>query len=111
MEPVAHSTPPARDRDRRSQLSTAEATALLEAAGVNAGTADVAALLDHTEGWAAGLYLAALLLRSDSDRSSKTVEDFTGADSVVADYLRDELLAKLPPDEQSFLIHASLLAG
>jgi LuxR family transcriptional regulator, maltose regulon positive regulatory protein len=91
------------------KLTSAEAAALLEAAGVNAGAADVAALLDHTEGWAAGLYLAALMLRTESDRSRKTIEEFTGADNIVADYLRDELLAQLSPEEQTFLIRASLL--
>jgi LuxR family transcriptional regulator, maltose regulon positive regulatory protein len=90
-------------------LSRVEATALLEAAGVSPEPAEVTALLERTEGWAAGLYLVALLLRTSSDRSKQTVAEFTGADSVVADYLRDELLAKLPLDEQTFLIRASVL--
>ena len=47
-----------------------------------------------TEGWPAGLYLAALSVRAEPDAHA-AVESFAGDDRLVADYLRDELLAPL----------------
>ena len=64
--------------------------------------------MEQTEGWAAGLYLAARFLAATAGRPRHAVEDFTGSDSVVADYLR-ELLLGLAPEDQAFLMRISLL--
>jgi LuxR family maltose regulon positive regulatory protein len=90
------------------RLNAVEAAALLDATGVKAEPESVADLLDQTEGWAAGLYLAARYLAATAGRAKQTVADFTGSDGVVADYLR-ELLLGLPPGDQTFLMQLSLL--
>ena len=90
------------------RFDVVDADALLEATGVNLVPQAVADLLDRTEGWPAGVYLAARFLAATAGRPRQTVADFTGADSVVADYLR-ELLLSLPPEDQRFLLRISLL--
>jgi LuxR family maltose regulon positive regulatory protein len=71
--------------------------------------ADVEGLQARTEGWAAGLYLAALSLRDREDRSS-FVAAFAGDDRHLVDYLGDEVLAGLSPDRRRFLLHTSVLS-
>ena len=68
----------------------------------------VHALHGRTEGWAAGLQLAALGLR-DSPDPDQFVADFAGDDRHVADYLSGEVLAVQPPEVTDFLLQASLL--
>jgi LuxR family transcriptional regulator, maltose regulon positive regulatory protein len=70
---------------------------------------DVRALEARTEGWAAGLQMAALTLQSRSDRHG-FVEAFMGDDRYIADYLVEEVLQRLSPDVQSFLLQTSVLA-
>jgi LuxR family maltose regulon positive regulatory protein len=70
-------------------MSHREAAALLGGAGVDAGRHDLDALVAHTEGWPAGLYLAALALRAGSSRSEAGFS-VTGDDRFVGDYLRSE---------------------
>ena len=65
--------------------------------------------MHRTEGWPAGLYLAALSLREQPDRDH-AVARFAGDDRLVADYLRDELLAGLPHEDLRFLTSTSVLA-
>ena len=62
----------------------------------------------RTEGWPAGLYLAALSLRDQPDRG-RALAHFAGDDRLVADYLRDELLAEQSGDRVSFLTRTSVL--
>jgi LuxR family maltose regulon positive regulatory protein len=90
------------------RLSPTESAALLEAVGLDPARHDVAALHERTEGWAAGLYLAALSLRSRGGRPAGP-DSVAGDDRVVSEYLRDELLASLAPDLQEFLLRSSLL--
>ena len=56
-------------------------------------------MLDRTEGWPAGLYLAALIAREHP----ADVINITGADRYVADYLYRESMASQPEDVQRFL--------
>jgi LuxR family maltose regulon positive regulatory protein len=88
-------------------LTEDEAGALLRAAGVDIPAADVAELERRTEGWAAGLYLAAVSLRAGRGRPA--VETFGGDDRYVADYLREELLASLSEDQVRFMTRTSVL--
>jgi len=69
---------------------------------------DVERLQARTEGWAAGLYLAALSLRSREDRGA-FVQAFAGDDRHLVDYLGDEVLTDLVPERRSFLLHTSVL--
>jgi len=89
-------------------MGRSEAAALLDGAGLRLERDDVDALLRRTEGWPAGLYLAALSLHDQPDIRT-AVEGFAGDDRVVADYLRDELLAPLSPGQISFLARTSVL--
>jgi LuxR family maltose regulon positive regulatory protein len=92
---------------RELQMTRGEAAEALGGLGLR--PADVALLVHRTEGWPAGLYLAALSLREQPDRD-RAVARFAGDDRLVADYLRDELLAGLPPEHMRFLTSTSVLA-
>jgi LuxR family transcriptional regulator, maltose regulon positive regulatory protein len=85
----------------------AEARALLEATGVALSDAETAELVGRTEGWPAGLYLAALALKAGARRTVGF--RFTGDDRFMADYLRSELLAHLPTELLAFLTRTSVL--
>ncbi|HTE62381.1 MAG TPA: LuxR C-terminal-related transcriptional regulator, partial [Solirubrobacteraceae bacterium] len=86
-----------------------EAGELLAAAGVQLSDERLALLHQRTEGWAAGLRLAALALagRADPDMLAGR---FSGADRTVAEYLGDEVLAGQPPAVRRLLRRTSLLA-
>jgi LuxR family maltose regulon positive regulatory protein len=66
------------------------------------------ALHSRTEGWAAGVQLAALGLRDHEDPGA-FVADFAGDDRHVADYLSGEVLARLPDDITDFLVATAVL--
>ena len=66
-------------------------------------------LEERTEGWPAGLYLAALTMRSRPDRI-RFVADFAGSSRHVVDYLSAEVLDGLEPDDRSFLLSTSILS-
>jgi LuxR family maltose regulon positive regulatory protein len=85
-----------------------EAQALLEGAGVQLTSAEVAELVGRTEGWPVGLYLAALA-RNAGGRQHQAGFGFTGDDRFMADYLRSELLAHLAPELVVFLTRTAVL--
>ena len=85
-----------------------EARELLTASGVDAAPEVVEQLWERTEGWAAGLRLAALALRGHAD-PARFVAEFAGDDSTVADYLLGEVLAQQPVDLREFLLHISVV--
>jgi LuxR family maltose regulon positive regulatory protein len=89
-------------------MTATEGAALLAKSGLDLGPAEVEMLVRKTEGWPAALHLATLELRDHADPSA-AVERFGGDDAIVADYLRDEVLAGLPPDASEFLTRASVL--
>jgi LuxR family maltose regulon positive regulatory protein len=89
-------------------MTRSEAGALLTAAGIHLASDGLDRLMDRTEGWPAGLYLAALSLRAQPNVDA-ALSRFAGDDQVVADYLRDELMAKLEPDLVDFLHRTSIL--
>ena len=70
--------------------------------------AQLTALLERTEGWIAGLHLAALSLldREDIDEG---IQQFAGSDRYVADYLMEELWSRLDPKVQHYLLATSIL--
>ena len=69
---------------------------------------DVVRLRELTEGWAAGLYLATLTIRG-RENAHELIEAFAGDDRHVVDYLSAEVLAGLPAETRSFLLHTSVL--
>ena len=69
---------------------------------------DVAILSERTEGWIAGLQLAALSLRKRQDLSG-FVKDFAGSSRFVLDYVQQDILARLPVPLQDFLLQTSIL--
>ena len=85
-----------------------EARALLEAAGVRLAGAEVTDLHRRTEGWPVGLYLAALALKGGGRQATAGVA-FSGDDRFVADYLRSEVLARVPPAQVRFLTRTAVL--
>ena len=88
-------------------LSRREAQQLLRHAGVEDPEIDASRLVDRTEGWATGLYLAALSLQAAGVR--RDVDEFAGDDRFVADYFRSEYLSHLRPAEVRFLTRTSVL--
>ncbi len=90
------------------RLDEQEAGMLLAEAGVELDADEVSELTERTEGWPAGLYLAALSMRAGG-AGSVTAEGFTGGDRFVSEYFRLELLSRLPEAEAQFLKHTSIL--
>ena len=95
-------------RSRDLAMTEAEGAPLLAETGLTLGSPEVSTLMDRTEGWPAGLYLAALALRDAADLR-RAVARFAGDDRVVIDYLRDELLSRLADEQVSFLTRTSVL--
>ena len=89
-------------RADRLRFSPAETATLLERSGLRLTPAQVDTLHQRTGGWAAGLRLAALALTRTTDRDA-FLDQFSGNDSSVADYLVGEVLSTLPDDIQEFL--------
>ncbi|HZG68404.1 MAG TPA: LuxR C-terminal-related transcriptional regulator, partial [Herpetosiphonaceae bacterium] len=87
-----------------------EATGFLtDVMSLDLAVEDVAALEERTEGWIAGLQLAALSLQGSHDAIS-FIKSFTGSDHFVTDYLVEEVLHQQPARVQSFLLRTSVLA-
>ena len=87
-------------------LSDSEAKGLLTEAGVKVSAAEASSLNERTEGWVAGLYLAALFSK---EVGSDELTRFSGDDRFVADYLRSEHLSRLKPSVLQFLTRTSIL--
>jgi len=81
---------------------------LTDVMGLALTDADVAALEAHTEGWIAGLQLAALAMQ-DRDDYAGFIAAFTGSNRFIVDYLADEVLTRLPAHIQTFLLQTSIL--
>ena len=91
------------------RFTTEEAAALLrETAGDALPTAAVGALAARTEGWAAGLHLAALSLQGQADPTG-FVAAFSGSHRYVLDYLTDEVLEGQTGQVREFLLETSVL--
>jgi LuxR family maltose regulon positive regulatory protein len=78
---------------------------------LNLSTQDVTALEKRTEGWIAGLQLAALSIQGFAQASdiSDFVLRFTGSDRYIQDYLADEVLQQQPKGVYDFLVKTSIL--
>ncbi len=76
--------------------------------GLNLSAEDIAALDVRTEGWIAGLQLAAISLRGHKDATG-FIQSFTGSHHFVMDYLVEEVLQQQSESVQTFLLRTSIL--
>jgi LuxR family maltose regulon positive regulatory protein len=89
-------------------MGPAEANSLLRGAGIEIDEPALADLLQRTEGWPTGLYIAALAMKSGT-RQGAVSFTFTGDDIFMGDYLRSELLDQISGAEVTFLTRTSVL--
>lgn len=94
-------------------MGVEEARLVARAVGVELDPSAAGPLVRRTEGWPAGLYLAALSVATSSLRDGSDVafaaQAFTGADRLVTDYVRDEVLTPAGEEIRSFLLRTSIL--
>jgi LuxR family transcriptional regulator, maltose regulon positive regulatory protein len=91
------------------RFTTSEAVAFLNhAMNLNLSIADITRLADRTEGWIAGLQLAALSLQGHQDISG-FVQAFAGDHWYIMDYLVEEVLHRQPESIRNFLLQTSIL--
>ena len=87
------------------RFALGEAAAFLnQVMGFDISTQDIAAMETHTEGWIAGLQLAALSIQGlkRNDEITDLVNRFTGSDRFIQDYLADEVLQQRPKGSKIF---------
>ncbi|HEX6386103.1 MAG TPA: LuxR C-terminal-related transcriptional regulator [Anaerolineae bacterium] len=81
---------------------------LNEVMGLTLSNEETAALEQRTEGWVAGLQLAALSMQGRSDLPD-FISAFSGGQRFILDYLTDEVLERRPPGTRNFLLQTSIL--
>ncbi len=96
-----------RAADLRFTFSEA-AEFLNQVMGLNLSAQDIQALESRTEGWIAGLQLAALSMRGQTD-TENFIQSFTGSHRFVLDYLLEQVLLQQTQEIQTFLLHTSIL--
>ncbi|HEX6025989.1 MAG TPA: LuxR C-terminal-related transcriptional regulator, partial [Solirubrobacter sp.] len=89
-------------------MTRGEAAAMLRRAGLRFSGDGLDTLMRRTEGWPAGLSLAALAL-ADQGIPAVGLARFDGADRLVCEYVRDEVLAPLSADEREFVTRTAVL--
>jgi ATP/maltotriose-dependent transcriptional regulator MalT len=91
------------------RLAPREATAVIhDLSGVQLGQDELHDLAERTEGWPAGVYLAALSLRGRDDPGD-FVRQFTGSHRYVGDFLAAEVINRQPAHTRQFLLHTAVL--
>jgi len=96
-------------RQGNLQFTTEEAVAFFkQTMSLNLSVEQVAILEEKTEGWIAGLQMAALALQSNQD-PEKFLQDFSGTHRFILDYLIEEVLNEQPERIQNFLNYTSIL--
>jgi LuxR family maltose regulon positive regulatory protein len=95
-------------RARELAFTVDEARELIAREGIKLSGKSLELLVERTEGWPAGLYLAALWLR-DFAEPDEGVQAFAGSARQVADYLTAEVLTALDPQTRDFLVRTSVL--
>ncbi|MEO0770246.1 MAG: NACHT domain-containing protein [Cyanobacteria bacterium J06649_4] len=79
-----------------------------QAMGLTLSSTDIAALEERTEGWIAGLQLAALSLQKRTD-ARQFIRSFTGSHRFILDYLAEEVLQRQPEGTRHFLLKTAIL--
>jgi LuxR family maltose regulon positive regulatory protein len=96
-------------RSSELRFTPAQAAALVRTvAAVDLSGPDLADLVERTEGWPAGVYLAALSLRGHSSPSA-FVRQFTGDNRFIVDFLAEEVLSRQPAQIRQFLARTAVL--
>ena len=90
------------------RFSLDETRELMDASGIALSDAGLALLHERTEGWAAGLRLAAISLARHPD-PERCVTEFSGSERTVAGYLLAEVLERQPPEVRDLLLRTSVL--
>ena len=91
------------------RFAAADAAALVRAvSAVQLDETDLADLVQRTEGWQAGIYLAALSLRGHPSPSS-FIRQFSGDNRFVGDFLAQEVLSRQPSEIRDFLCQTAIL--
>jgi LuxR family transcriptional regulator, maltose regulon positive regulatory protein len=91
------------------RLTLSEASAFLnQTMGLHLSAENITALETRTEGWVAGLQLAAISMQGQKD-ASRFIQSFTGSHHFVIDYLVEEVLGRQPDHVQRFLLRTSIL--
>jgi LuxR family maltose regulon positive regulatory protein len=91
------------------RFSTQEATIFLNRVmGLELTEADIHSLETRTEGWIAGLQLAAISLQGKED-TGDLIRAFSGSHRIILDYLVDEVLEQQPDTVQDFLLKTAVL--
>jgi LuxR family maltose regulon positive regulatory protein len=91
------------------RFAATQADLLVEAVcGARLDEADIAVLVERTEGWPAGIYLAALSLRGQPE-PSRFVRQFTGGNRFVVEFIAEEVLGRQPYHIQQFLRRTAIL--
>jgi LuxR family maltose regulon positive regulatory protein len=86
-----------------------DAMVLFAELGLEVSPAQVAELVERTEGWPAALYLAALALGERPGSASAVMQDFAGDHAFLVDYLGEELLGAVDDELATFMMEASCL--
>jgi ATP/maltotriose-dependent transcriptional regulator MalT len=98
-------------RAHELRFAPAEAAALVHAVcAVELSEPDLADLVERTEGWPAGVYLAALSLRGHPSPSA-FIRQFTGDNRFIVDFLAEEVLSRQPREIRQFLARTSILGS
>ena len=96
-------------RPSQLRLAPAHVAALVHAvSGVELIGSDLADLVARTEGWPAGVYLAALSLRGHPS-PHEFIGQFSGDNRFIGDFLAEEVLSRQPPEVRQFLVRTSVL--
>jgi LuxR family transcriptional regulator, maltose regulon positive regulatory protein len=96
-------------RTEQLAFSEEEAASLLNGRmGLDIDPDHLLLLMNRTEGWPAGIYLASISLRNREDKPA-FIESFGGSSRYVVDLLGEEVLANLPEDRREFLLKTSVL--
>lgn len=88
--------------------SSESADFLNQVMGLNLSKGDIDALKDRTEGWIAGLQMAAISMQGHQDTAG-FIQSFTGSHRFVLDYLMEEVLQRQSAEVQTFLLNTSIL--
>lgn len=112
--PIAHlraSNQLAEIRAKQLRFTREETSYFLnEACGLDLAKEEISALEARTEGWIAGLQLAAISMQGSTD-IHRFVTTFTGSHSYIMDYLTEEVLRRQPEKVRNFLLQTSILTS
>ena len=96
-------------RTRDLRFTNDEVTAFInQTMGLNLSASDISQLDQRTEGWVAGLQMAALSIQKRDD-IPEFLEKFSGSHRYILDYLIEEVLSQQPPRVMEFLLKTSIL--